>query len=64
MFMPSGPVEFLFVLFEMANCTCAMVSCISLVRKVLIVSMYLLILFVLQGDSAKCAQIKTHLSDL
>ena len=26
MFMPSGPVELLFVLFDMANCTYVMVS--------------------------------------
>ena len=31
MFMPSGPV--LFVLIEMANCTCVVVSRISLARK-------------------------------
>ena len=45
MFMPSGPMELLFMLFEMDNCTCVVVSCIYSVRKVLIVwSMYLLIL--------------------
>ena len=37
MFMPSGPVELLFVLFEMANCTCVVVSRISLVVRFLIV---------------------------
>ena len=31
-FMPSGPVELLFVLFEKSNCTCAVVNCISWVR--------------------------------
>ena len=50
MFMPLGPVELLFVLFEMANCTCVVVSCISSVGRFLIVwSMCLLILFVLYG---------------
>ena len=50
MFMPLGPKELLLVLFEMANCTCVMVSCIFLVGRVLIVwFMYLLILFVLYG---------------
>ena len=50
MFMPSVLVELLFVLFEMANCTCVVVSCISLVARVLIVrSMCMLILFVLHG---------------
>ena len=44
--MPSGSVELLFVLFEMANC--AFVRCIFSVGRVLIVwSMCLLILFVL-----------------
>ena len=47
MFMPSGPVG---LLFEMANCTCVAVSCISSIGRVLIVwSMCLLILFVLYG---------------
>ena len=50
MFMPSGPVELLFVLFEMASCTCVVVSCISSVGRFLIVwSMCLLILFLLYG---------------
>ena len=49
-FMPSGPMELLFVLFEMTNCTCVVLSCISLLRRVLIVwSMCLLILFVVYG---------------
>ena len=48
-FMPSSSVEF-FVLFEMANYICKVVSCIFLVGKVLILwSMCLLILFVLYG---------------
>ena len=51
MFIPSGLVvegKLLFVLFEMANCICIVVSCISLLERVLIVwSMYLLILLVL-----------------
>ena len=56
MFMPSGPVELLYVLFEMANCTCVVVSHICSVGKFLIVwSMCLLILFVLYGVTfAKC----------
>ena len=46
-FMPSGPVELLFVLFKMPNCTCVVVSCIFSNGRVLIVwSMWLLILFV------------------
>ena len=50
MFMPSGPIELLFLLFEMANCTCIMVSRISSVGRLLIVwPMCLLILFVLYG---------------
>ena len=50
MFMSSGPVELLFVLFEMANFTCVTVSCISLVGRILSVwSMCLLILFMLYG---------------
>ena len=50
MFMPSDSVELLFVLFDMANCTCAVVSCIFLVVHFLIVwSICLLILFVLYG---------------
>ena len=50
MFMPSGPVELLFVLFEMANCTCVLVSHISSVGRFLIVwSMCLLVLFGLYG---------------
>ena len=49
-FMPSGPVELLLVLFEMANCTCVVVSHISSVGRVLIVwFMCLLILLVLYG---------------
>ena len=47
MFMPSGPVELLFVLFGMTNCTCVVVSHIFSVGRFLIVwSMCLLILFV------------------
>ena len=50
MLMPSGPVEMLFVLFEIANCTCVVVSHISYVGRFLIVwPMWLLILFVLYG---------------
>ena len=50
MFMPSGQVELLFMLFEIANCTCVVVNRISSVGKLWIVwSMYLLILFVLYG---------------
>ena len=46
MFMPSGPMKFLFLPFEMATCTCVVVSYISLVGRVLIVwSMCLVILF-------------------
>ena len=37
MFMLSGLVELLFVLFEMANCTCVVVSCIFSVGRVWIV---------------------------
>ena len=37
MFMLSGPLELLFVLFEMSDCTCVVVSCISLVERVLII---------------------------
>ena len=49
-FMPSGPVELLLILFEMANCICVVVSCISLVGRVLIIwSMCLLVLLVLYG---------------
>ena len=41
-------MESLFVLFEMANCTCEVVCCVSLVGRVLIVwSMCLLLLLVL-----------------
>ena len=48
MFMPLGSVELLFVVFEIANCTCVVISCISSVGRALIVwSMCLLILFVL-----------------
>ena len=36
-FMSSGPVEVLFVLFEMANCTCVVVNCIYSVGRFLIV---------------------------
>ena len=50
MFMPSGPVKLLLVLFEMANCTCMIISRISSVGRFMIVcSMCLLILFVLYG---------------
>ena len=50
MFMPSDAVEFLFVLFEMANCTFVVVSRISSVGSFLVLwSMCLLILFVLYG---------------
>ena len=50
MFMASGPVGLLFVLFEMANCTCVVVSRISSLGTFVIVwSMCLLILFVLYG---------------
>ena len=35
--LPSGPVELLFMLFEMANCTCVEVSQIFLVERFLIV---------------------------
>ena len=50
MVMPSGPVQ-LFVLFEMANCICVVVSCISLVERVLSMHSYTrrLILFGLYG---------------
>ena len=37
MLMPSGPVQLLFVLFEMANCTCVVVSHISSLGRFLIV---------------------------
>ena len=37
MFMPSGPVEFLPVILKMAYCTCAMVSYIFFMGRVLIV---------------------------
>ena len=50
MFMLSGPAELLFLLFEMANSTCVVRSCIFLVGWFWIVwSMCLLILFVLYG---------------
>ena len=50
MLMPSGPVELLFVLCEMAICTWMVVSCIICVGRFLIVrSMCLLILFVRCG---------------
>ena len=43
-------MESLFVLFEMANCTCVVVSYVFLVGRVLIVwSMCLLLLLVLYG---------------
>ena len=46
--MPSGPVKLLFVLFEMAKCTCVVVSRIFSVGRFLSVwSMCLLVLFVL-----------------
>ena len=48
MFMPLGPVELLFVLFEMATCTCVKIRRISSVGRFWIVwSIYVLILFVL-----------------
>ena len=47
MLMPSGPVELLFVLFEMASCISVVVSCIASAGRFLIVrSMRLLVLFV------------------
>ena len=45
MFIPSGPVE-LFMMFEMANCTCVVVSHISSVGRVLIVWSICLLIFV------------------
>ena len=44
MFMSSHPVELLFVLFEIANCTCVVVSCIASV-KVLDCMVYVLVAF-------------------
>ena len=50
MFIPSGPVELLFVLFEMTNCVCVVVSRIfSVARAFIEWYMCLLILFVLYG---------------
>ena len=50
MFMLSGPVKLLLMLFESANCTCVMASCISSIERFLVVwSICLLILFVLYG---------------
>ena len=52
MFMPSGPVELWFVLFEIANYTCVVVSHISMVERFLIIwSMCLLIVFALYVHS-------------
>ena len=60
MFMPSGPVELVFVLFNMANCNFAVVSRISLVRRVLIVSsMCRLVLLGLYGVTFVNCLLKT-----
>ena len=59
-FMSLGPVELLFVLLKMANCTCVAVSHIFLEERVLIVwSMHLLLLFVLHGMTFVNCLLKT-----
>ena len=56
MFMPSGPAELLFVLFEVAICTCVMISTIFLGGKCLDCMVYVFVDFdyAIWGDVVNC----------
>ena len=54
MFMPSGSMKLLFVLLEMANCTCAVISRILLVGRFLTVWFYVSVYFISAGWNDVC----------